>query len=178
MSADILSDKELSSLLKLAAAAIDNDDLSVEEGADLVESLDFAAKALDARRGMTDEPHRPALLDEKPARVIVATYSYKHGDDVRVFVSDDGAEAWRQEIAATWWGNEMGREKIPADPAEAADVYFDTMMDSGAETFRTESVEVEADPAPEESTCAEVEAAMQADEARAAAAKQSATHDA
>lgn len=69
MSADFLSDKELSSLLKLAAAAIDNDDLSVEQGADLVDALDMTAEALDARRGIGDAG-KPAALDmERSATV-------------------------------------------------------------------------------------------------------------
>ena len=52
MSADILSDKEISALLKLAAAAIDNDDMTLEEKSDLVNTLDATAEALDARRGV------------------------------------------------------------------------------------------------------------------------------
>lgn len=54
MSADILSDKELSLLLKRAAAALENPDLGTPGGdediPDLVADLDRAAEELDKRR--------------------------------------------------------------------------------------------------------------------------------
>lgn len=51
MSADIISDKELSALLKLAAAALECSGEEVE-ASELIDSLDRAAAALDARRGV------------------------------------------------------------------------------------------------------------------------------
>ena len=104
-----------------------------------------ARAALEKAKGEIEEP-------PKPARVIVATYSHKHGEDVRVFASDDGAEAWRQEIArawsADWYSTKTHGEILPDDPAERADAYFDEMSERGTEFFRTESCEVEPDPAP------------------------------
>ena len=53
MSAEITSDKEISNLLRLAAAILESPDtFDAEETAALVESLDRAAEALDARRGV------------------------------------------------------------------------------------------------------------------------------
>jgi hypothetical protein len=58
--------------------------------------------------------------------VVVATYEHGHGDDVRIFHHEDGAERWRREIAAEWFELEIG-EPPPADPKEAADIYFDKL---------------------------------------------------
>jgi len=48
----ILSDKELSSLLKLAAAALENPVGLKEDIPNLIEDLDCAASELDKRRGI------------------------------------------------------------------------------------------------------------------------------
>ena len=67
MSAYILSDKEISSLLKLAAAALDGQDLDVDERSDLISALDRAADALDFRRGLTGESEESACIEIKAA---------------------------------------------------------------------------------------------------------------
>lgn len=53
MGADILSDKELSSLIKLAAAALESpDNITDAERYALIEDLDQVSRALDERRGV------------------------------------------------------------------------------------------------------------------------------
>lgn len=114
--------------------------------------LPDARAALDMHESEQTAPETAAALTPRPARVIVARYEHAHGEDVRMFASDDGAEAWRQEIArqwsADWYSNKTDGEKLPDDPAARADAYFDLMSERGSEFFNTESFEVEADPAP------------------------------
>jgi hypothetical protein len=76
-------------------------------------------------------------------KVIVATYEHRHGQDVRVFKTGEGASRWRQEIVRLWF-HEACAESKPGNDEEAADVYFSTMgeRDKG-EWFTTEEHEVE-----------------------------------
>ncbi len=78
-------------------------------------------------------------------KVHVAVWEHKHGDDVRVFASAEGAGKWRREIAEDWWEDEMdGREK-PEDSEAAADAYFAAMAErsGGNEYFTVRETEVE-----------------------------------
>lgn len=80
------------------------------------------------------------------SRIILATYSHRHGEDRAVFHDDEGAEAYRQSLAAQYWSDIMKGE-MPADPAEASDAYFHRASEIGDEFFDTVSLEVEGIPA-------------------------------
>jgi len=77
-------------------------------------------------------------------KVYIAIYDHKHGRDVRAFANDALAEAWRQEIAAAWWDQEMDSAPRPDDPHDMANEYFDTMADrfGGEEFFDIEETEL------------------------------------
>jgi hypothetical protein len=79
-------------------------------------------------------------------QVVVAIWeSNEHGIESRVFMSDAGAEGWRQEIAECWWEQEMEGKEMPDDPAEAADAYFEHMGERGfnGEYFTTQLRDIE-----------------------------------
>ncbi len=77
-------------------------------------------------------------------KVIVAVYSHRHGGDVRVFKTDEGARKWRRQIAEEEYPREMN-EPPPTDREEAADRYFERLAERGddGESFSTEQCEVE-----------------------------------
>lgn len=57
--------------------------------------------------------------------VYVATYnSSEFGVQIAVFASPEGAEKWRQAIAAEWFDMEWPNLEKPTDPAALADAYF------------------------------------------------------
>ncbi|HEY3838120.1 MAG TPA: hypothetical protein VGL72_16185 [Bryobacteraceae bacterium] len=74
--------------------------------------------------------------------VFVATYEHKHGTDIRVFRTRAQAEAWRTEVASTWWEDEFPDVERPAE-AEIGEVYFDRMRDHGEEFFSIDANPVE-----------------------------------
>lgn len=74
--------------------------------------------------------------------IIIATFEHKHGRDVRAFANEHGAEAWRQEIAASYWA-QASDAPMPACPVEAADRYFELGESYGDEWFSTEAATVE-----------------------------------
>jgi hypothetical protein len=41
-------------------------------------------------------------------KVYVATYEHRHGRDIGVYATSDGAESYRQAIAAQWFDHELG----------------------------------------------------------------------
>jgi hypothetical protein len=86
--------------------------------------------------------HPPPEKHPNAQRVTVAVYSHKHGEDIRVFASEAGAEEWRQQIAVEYW-DDLFDEPMSADLDEAADQYFDHCRDAGLEFFSTQSAEVE-----------------------------------
>ncbi len=75
----------------------------------------------------------------------VAIWTHRHGDDVMVFQTIEGAKSWRQEIAAEWWVNEMNGAPMPDDPEKAADAYFKAMGEraSKGEFFEVRAAELE-----------------------------------
>ena len=81
-------------------------------------------------------------MNEKQ-KVWVARWDHRHGEEVRVFKTEAGACAWREDIADEWWEHEMpkGRAK-PDDRSQAAEEYFDHMM-MVDEFFNWDEVEVE-----------------------------------
>jgi hypothetical protein len=78
-------------------------------------------------------------------KVIVAIWDHRHGQDIRVFDSEDGAKRWQREIAEEWWEKELGNEPKPEDPQEMADAYFE-LMEGRDEFFSYGPYEVETDP--------------------------------
>lgn len=76
--------------------------------------------------------------------VIVATYSHRHGNDIRVFADDTGAKKWMREIAKEWWDHEFPDDPIPDDPDDAAEQYFERKAESAdPEWFETTEQEIE-----------------------------------
>lgn len=73
-------------------------------------------------------------------KVFVALYRHAYGCEVRAFDRFGKAEEWRQELAKEWWDKEVP-EDMPADPAEAADCYFEVVA---FESFRVHEVELES----------------------------------
>ncbi len=73
-------------------------------------------------------------------RVYAATYEHRHGSDVRVFKTAEGAEAWRVEIALQWWEKEFGDEPMPTEPGTAANEYWERVED---EWFNYDAVPLE-----------------------------------
>lgn len=71
--------------------------------------------------------------------VFVALYRHAYGCEVCAFGRIAEAEEWRQEIAKEWWDKEVPEEDMPADPAEAADRYFEVVA---FESFRVHEVEL------------------------------------
>lgn len=76
------------------------------------------------------------------AKVIVAIYTHRHGTDVRVFATSEGANVWRNDLADEWWERELGTG-LPTDktPDEIAAAYW-SAMESRDEFFETEEHEV------------------------------------
>ncbi len=60
-------------------------------------------------------------------RVYTALYEHPHGTDVRIFVNEDDAWAWRTRLAKEWWEDELADEP-PSDDAIGA-AYFDRMTE-------------------------------------------------
>lgn len=67
--------------------------------------------------------------------IFIAIWTHKHGEDVGVYKTAEGAEKWRQTIANEWWKKEMGADEMPADPRLAADAYFDALGEDIGEFF-------------------------------------------
>lgn len=77
------------------------------------------------------------------AHVYVAVYEHRNGINTQAFLTAEGAEAWRQELAAAYWVHDMPTDEArPEDPAAAADAYFEYMNDCGpdSEHFTVELV--------------------------------------
>lgn len=69
------------------------------------------------------------------SNVYVATWSTPRSADTRVFSSREGAERWRQAIAAERWPALIDpAEAMPADPAVLAQRYFD-LVEAREEAF-------------------------------------------
>ena len=72
-------------------------------------------------------------------KVFVAIYEHRHGSDVRVFVAEEKAQAWKDEIGDDYWEIELDEPK-PDGPC--GDEYFD-LAGEGGEYFNIEELEVE-----------------------------------
>lgn len=71
--------------------------------------------------------------------VFVATYEHRHGRDISVFKTREGAEAWAISLATEYWEAELGQRPMPADGSDLADEYFHLVDD---EYFDVEECEV------------------------------------
>lgn len=60
-------------------------------------------------------------------RAYAALYEHPHGTDVRIFVNEDDAWAWRTQLAKEWWEDEFADEP-PSDDA-IGPAYFDRMAE-------------------------------------------------
>ena len=180
MSADILSDKEMAAVMKLAAAALDApDDMSVEQRADLAEALDMTAAALDARRGVEPgEPisSKPAALDMEPAAA-PAPLTVDHNAIVKLA----GMISWRTERAAYFRNQAEEAKHLPEHIRRHVDItarekvaakFDDDICELCTRMKRlcagdTTALDLDPDCWPdapaEESTCAEVKRAAAAD---------------
>ncbi len=80
------------------------------------------------------------------AEIFVATFETRHDSETRVFHDAAGVEAWRREIVADRWSPLDGT--MPANPEEAADVYFDAHNVTKGDFFRTEKLPIRGPVAP------------------------------
>ena len=77
--------------------------------------------------------------------VYVAIYSHKHGTDVAVYMSEERAWEWADEIARTYW-EDWYEEPIPTE--DAGKNYFNGMSEVGGdEWFTVERKQIEEDKA-------------------------------
>lgn len=72
-------------------------------------------------------------------QVVVALYEHEYGNDIGVFATLKGAEAWREEIARQYWGDCGFDEEVEFN----ADLYWDEMNTLGREWFSYKFYEVE-----------------------------------
>lgn len=64
--------------------------------------------------------------------IFVATYEHRHGTDVKVFATEAGARAWKDELAREYWLEYC--EGAP--PSEGAgDAYFEVAGEHGDGEF-------------------------------------------
>lgn len=64
--------------------------------------------------------------------VFVAIYEHRHGTDARVFATEAGARAWKDELAREHWSDYCEGEP----PSEGAgDAYFEAAGDYGDGEF-------------------------------------------
>ena len=64
--------------------------------------------------------------------VFVAIYEHRHGTDVNVFATEDGARAWKDELAREYWSDYCEGEP----PSEGAgDAYFEAAGEYGDGEF-------------------------------------------
>ena len=78
-------------------------------------------------------------------RICVAEYEHKYGTDIRAFDSENGALAWRTEIAQKNWMQEFPGKEVPGDEL-IADEYFALMGEriGSEESFSYWTVDVES----------------------------------
>lgn len=75
--------------------------------------------------------------------VYVAIFDHKHGHDISVYQTLEGAERWRVELADDYWHDAFGPDhEKPADKEKMAQEYWDCMRDNGEEWFSIEKCEV------------------------------------
>ena len=83
----------------------------------------------------------PEGIKPKPVQLYVAKYENKYGDDVRIFLTEQGARAWKDEIASESW-----EDYFDEDPPETniGDTFFERLSDNigNEEWFGIELVEV------------------------------------
>ena len=84
----------------------------------------------------------PVPVESTPAPVYLAKYEHKHGEDSRIFATEEGAERWRREIASSYWSSCFRDVESPDDPKERADLYFANMEER--EWFNVEKVDFES----------------------------------
>lgn len=86
------------------------------------------------------EPERLAAK-----RVHVVIYEHRHGQDVTVHATPEGAERRKVGLAREYWDEVAGRdgcpETAPEDDAEAVGLYFDTHP---SESISSTVVEIES----------------------------------
>ena len=64
--------------------------------------------------------------------VVVARYSHKHVDTIRVFAKMADAHAWGEDLALEWFKDDLGRGwPAGASRAEIAAEYWALMLDRG-----------------------------------------------
>jgi hypothetical protein len=77
--------------------------------------------------------------------ITVAIFIDRYGDaTIRAFTTPEMAEDWRQDIAASWWAQNIGdAEAEPDTRAARADRYLEIMGDRRGVEFSVETVELE-----------------------------------
>jgi len=75
--------------------------------------------------------------------VYVTVYSHKYGEDIHVWQSIESALNYKNQIAETWWDDELPDEPRPEDASEIGEQYFLLMGDYGNEWFSLNKCEVQ-----------------------------------
>lgn len=74
-------------------------------------------------------------------KVIACVYSHEYGEDLRVFSSQEKADAWKDELGKAYWENKFPDEPMPEENVGTA--YFNLQLDRGSEWFIATECEVE-----------------------------------
>lgn len=77
-------------------------------------------------------PTITAATETTPAEtgLLALVIEHRHGTDVTVHRSREGALAKVDQFVADWWDTEMGEdEPMPEDPAAARQTYFESVDD-------------------------------------------------
>lgn len=107
---------------------------------------------------LLDKPVEPPPQVER-VFYTVAIYEHRHGQDVRIFETDEQCTAWKSDIAETYWEKEIEDEiQKPEDYEELGDAYFEILSNRGHtyESFHTHVCEIELDPTSKGDEHAEV----------------------
>jgi len=73
--------------------------------------------------------------------VFVAVYSYKYGEDIRVFATHDAALAWRDSIGEAYFQREFPHDEKPAN--DVGESYFNLQAECGDEWFSITEAQIE-----------------------------------
>lgn len=81
---------------------------------------------------MNDTLAQTAQPASAPAEtgLLALVIEHRHGTDVTVHRTREGALAKVDQFVADWWADEVGEdEPMPEDPAVARQTYFETVAD-------------------------------------------------
>ncbi len=79
------------------------------------------------------------------AKVFVAVYEHRYGEDLRAFTSESDALAWKTKLALEWWDHECSDTPRPAG-SDIGEAYFSLMSElNRPEYFTIHSLDIDGD---------------------------------